>query len=208
MDSSEETLDRPNRGRHLIPRILASGAVGEPETTVPASPQDLIAVGIADVDAPPTIVVADDEVPEWGALLLPPDSNMFAPLADVEIAEVARRDHGGIQSRSDHAPVVAMDVNDSESEVSMGTALEQDLAVSPWDVAQAEFQNLQRRVQDGDHDAPRESERTDVWRHPSRRVAPNPGSEGGTPRRSRTGLIFPVQCQQAVPTVVPGSGAM
>ena len=61
MDSSEETLDRPNRGRHVVPRILASGTVGEPETTVPASPQDLIAVGIADVDAPPTIVDALEE---------------------------------------------------------------------------------------------------------------------------------------------------
>ena len=51
----------PNRGRQVVPKILASGTVGEPETTVPASPQDLIAVGIADVDAPPTIVDALEE---------------------------------------------------------------------------------------------------------------------------------------------------
>ena len=61
VDSSEEILDRPNRGRHVVPRILTSGTVGEPETTVPASSQALIAVGIADVDAPPTIVDALEE---------------------------------------------------------------------------------------------------------------------------------------------------
>ena len=66
------------------------------------------------------------------------DSDSDAPLmpARIEgsdlIAEVARREHGGIQSRSDHVPVVAMDVNDSESEVSMGTALEQDCVKAAW----------------------------------------------------------------------------
>ena len=156
VDSSEETLDRPNRGRHVVPRILASGTVGDPRIDRQFQHHRRISL-------------------QWGL------QTWTHHMADAEIAEVARRDLGGIQSRSDHVPVVAMDVNDSESEVSMGTALELDLAASPWDVTQAEFQNV-RRVQ-GDHDAPREAvERTDVWCRPSRRVALIPGSEGGTPR--------------------------
>ena len=38
--------------------------------------------------------IADDEVPEWGVLFFSLDSNMFAPLVDAEIVEVARREHG------------------------------------------------------------------------------------------------------------------
>ena len=199
--------------------MLTSGTVGEFKNTIPASPRALIAAGLAEFDneqSRDTIPrevddcssagsescwgemedIGDDEVPEWGVLPPLPDSNMFAPLADAEIVEVARR-HGGIQSRSDHVPVVAMDVNDSESEVSMVTALEQDLAVWPWEDAQAEFQNVQRRVQDGDRDAPTPSvERTDGWRRTSRRVALIPGSEGGTPRSIQDRLMFPVQCHR------------
>ena len=55
-DPVEESLVRSNSGRHVVPRT--SWTVEEPETTVPASPQALIAAGMADADAPPTIVDA------------------------------------------------------------------------------------------------------------------------------------------------------
>ncbi len=64
--SDEEILVRPNSGRHVVPRTigelysvppvggsqrsLTSGTVGEPETTVSASPQAPIAAGMAETD--------------------------------------------------------------------------------------------------------------------------------------------------------------
>ena len=55
------------------------------------------------------------------------EENMPARIGGSE----ASRQDGEVQSRSNHVAVVALDVDDPESEVSMGTALEQDLAVSP-----------------------------------------------------------------------------
>ena len=55
------------------------------------------------------------------------EENMPARIGGSE----ASRQDGEVQSRSNHVAVVALDVDDPESEVSMGIALEQDLAVSP-----------------------------------------------------------------------------
>ena len=63
VDSSSDTefLVRRNSRRHVVPRTMRCGTVGEPDTTVPASPQALIAAGTADVNGPPTIVDALEE---------------------------------------------------------------------------------------------------------------------------------------------------
>ena len=63
LDASSDTvfLVRRNSRRHVVPRTMRCGTVGEPDTTVPASPQALIAAGIADVNAPPTIIDALEE---------------------------------------------------------------------------------------------------------------------------------------------------
>ena len=94
------------RSRRLV---LTSGTVGESHNTILASPRALIAAGVAELDNEqsrdmiPREVgssadsescwgemedIGDDEVPEWGVLPPPPDSNMFAPLADAEIVPV------------------------------------------------------------------------------------------------------------------------
>ena len=160
------------------------------------------------------------------------DSDSDAPLmpARIEgselIAEVARRQRDPVQIRPRARR--GMDVDDSVSEVSMGTALEQDLAVSPRhfedprEDAKEEFQDqfqqdllrgtchrVQRRVQDGDRDASMEAvERTDGWRRPSRRVALIPGSEGGTPRSIQDRVDVPSTVSASAledPTIVPAS---
>ena len=111
VSSDEETLVRPNNGCRSRRLVLTSGTVGESQNTIPASPRALIAAGLAKFDneqSRDTIPrevddcssagsescwgemedIADDEVPEWGVLPPPPDSNRFALLADAEIVLV------------------------------------------------------------------------------------------------------------------------
>ena len=137
MDSSEEILDRLHRGRHVVPRILTSG-VGEPETTVPASPQALIAVGIADVDTPPTIVDAFEE-------------DLAKNTGEIEVVESSDREanilglHGRrvvlVPQDSDCTPQSIQDVFSPQSQPLQGHTWRQarDLFVSRGDSVRADL---------------------------------------------------------------------